>query len=217
MHKPTLADTIVFALTDEIVGGHLRPGDVLDEATLGQRFGASRTPVREALRQLAAGGLIELRTHRAPIVALIDERGLADMFDVMAELEALCAARACISMSTDQRVAFEQQHLTMAAAMKSGDTAAYRAGNVEFHQMIYDGAANGYLRDLAHATRIRLAPYRAAQLEAPERLARSYAEHGTIVAAILRGDHQVVADLMRQHLALTREALEERRNQPAAQ
>ncbi len=207
MHKPTLADAIVYALTDDIVGHRLAPGVFLDEATLGQRFGASRTPVREALRQLAAGGLVELRAHRAPIVAMIDERRVADMFDVMAELEALCAANACIAMTNAQRDRFERHHRSMGEAMRAGDVSAYRSGNVEFHQMIYDGAANGYLAELAQSTRIRLAPYRAAQLEAPERLARSYAEHQGIVTAIARGERDVVSRLMRQHLLLTRDAL----------
>jgi len=188
MQTPTLADTIVFALTDDIVGARLPPGEALDEATLGRRFGASRTPVREALRQLAASGLIQLRPHRAPIVAFIDEQRIVEMFDVMAELEALCVARASLSMSPDQRTALTRQHQSMGAAVRAGDVGSYRAGNVVFHSIIYDGANNAFLQELAQSTRKRLAPYRGAQFEAPSRLARSYAEHDAILLAILRGE-----------------------------
>ena len=70
MQKPRLADVIAFALTDDIVSHRLEPGAALDEERLAKRFGASRTPVREALRELAAGGLVELR----PECAVIDLR-----------------------------------------------------------------------------------------------------------------------------------------------
>lgn len=203
--RQTLADSIVFGLTDDIVAKRLEPGTALDEASLGRRFGASRTPVREALRQLAAGGLVELRPHRAPLVARIETRRLAEMFEVMAELEALCAARASVAMTPAQRAALKRQHEEMGAAMRSADVNAYRSGNVVLHSLIYDGAANAYLGELARATRERLAPYRAAQLDAPLRLAKSYAEHEAIVTAILRGESMRAAELMRAHLAATRD------------
>lgn len=207
MIQQTLTDVIVFALTEDIVANRLEPGDALDEARIGQRFGASRTPVREALRQLAASGMVELRPHRTPLVARVDAKRLQDMFDVMAELEALCAARASLEMTPARRQALEQQHGEMAQAMQRGDVVAYRAGNLTFHTMIYEGANNEYLRDLALGTRERLAPYRGAQLEAPERLARSHREHDAILTAILRGEATRAADLMREHLSNTRAQL----------
>lgn len=200
----TLTDAIVFALTDDIVAKRLAPGDALDESRLGQRFGASRTPVREALRQLAASGMVELRPHRTPLVARIDDKRLRDMFDVMAELEALCASRASIAMSPTQRQGLEAQHRAMGQAMRAGDVAAYRAGNTVFHALIYEGAGNDYLRGLALATRERLAPYRAAQLESAERLALSHREHEAILTCIQRGEAARAGDLMREHLSNTR-------------
>lgn len=207
MQKPRLADVIAFALTDDIVSHRLVPGSALDEETLAKRFGASRTPVREALRELAAGGLVELRPHRAPIVATVDQQRVADMFSVMADLEALCAARAAVAISADQRLQLEAQHLDMGEAVRLGDVSSYRAGNIVFHGLIYDAAGNAYLREITVATRTRLVPYRGAQLEAPQRLSASYAEHGGIVTAILRGEASRAATLMRRHLASTQAAL----------
>lgn len=207
MQKPRLVDMIAFALMDDIVSQRLAPGASLDEETLGRRFGASRTPVREALRELAAGGLVELRPHRAPVVAKVDESRVADMFEVMAELEALCAARAASAMTAAQRTRLEAQHRDMSEAMRHGDVASYRAGNTVFHALLYEGANNSYLREITQATRARLAPYRGAQLEVPLRLAQSYAEHEDILVAITRGEGGKAARLMRHHLAVTREVL----------
>jgi DNA-binding GntR family transcriptional regulator len=207
MQKPRLADVIAFALTDDIVSHRLAPGSYLDEATLAKRFGASRTPVREALRELAAGGLVELRPHRAPIVAVVDQRRVADMFEVMADLEALCAARAAVAISAEQRLHLEAHHLDMGEVVRLGDVSSYRAGNVVFHGLIYDAAGNAYLREITLSTRARLVPYRGAQLEAPQRLSASYAEHEAILTAILRGDASRAATLMRRHLAATQRAL----------
>lgn len=206
--QTTHAERIVHELTQRIVSTALPPGTLLDETSLATMFGASRTPIREALRQLAAGGLVELRPHQAPRVANADAQRLSEMFDVMAELEALCAIRACAAMTPAERFQLEAHHIEMACHVREGDIAAYRAGNTRFHALIYDGAGNGYLRDLALATRERLAPHRGAQLEAPSRLAESYAEHGEIVTAILRGDAEAAAHAMRRHLRVTRTTLE---------
>lgn len=179
----------------------------LDEISLAQQFSVSRTPIREALRQLAASGLVELRPHRAAIVAEADEGRLFDMFEIMAELEGLCASRACLHMSAGQRYAFEALHLRMGEMVRNADMTAYRGANLDFHAMIYDSARNSYLRELALATRKRLAPHRGVQLEAPERLAKSYAEHTEIVTAILQGDAARAAAAARQHLDFTRRTL----------
>ncbi len=207
MQKPRLADVIAFALTDDIVCHRLLPGSTLDEETLAKRFRASRTPVREALRELAAGGLVELRPHRTPIVATVDQRRVTEMFEVMADLEGLCAARAAVAISAEQRRELEAHHLDMGEAVRLGDVSSYRAGNVVFHGLIYNAAGNAYLRDITVATRTRLVSYRGAQLEAPQRLSASYAEHEAILTAILRGDASRAATLMRRHLASTKETL----------
>jgi DNA-binding GntR family transcriptional regulator len=128
------------------------------------------------------------------------------MFAVMAELEAMCAAACAQGMRATARRELEALHKRMAPMVRDCDVAAYRDANVAFHQALYGGARNGYLAELAADTRRRLAPFRAAQLEAPERLRRSHEEHGAILVAILRGDAEEAARLMREHLALTEAA-----------
>src|SRR5229473_7583438 len=92
--KITRAEELRLQLADEIVRGALRPGAALDETDIARRFNVSRTPVREALRQLAASGLVDARAHRGAVVARPSIERLHEMFEAMAELEALCAGLA---------------------------------------------------------------------------------------------------------------------------
>lgn len=201
----TRAEAIAAALAEEIVGAQLKPGTALDETQLAARFGVSRTPVREALRQLAPTGLVQIAPRRGAVVAVPDAAQLGDMFVVMAELEAMAAGLCAVAMSPAQRRGLERQHAGMAAMVRAGDVAAYRAANVAFHHLLYAGARNAYLSEIATATRRRLAPFRAAQLEAPDRLRRSHEEHGAILTAIQRGDAAEAAAALRRHIGVTGE------------
>ncbi|WP_237217428.1 GntR family transcriptional regulator, partial [Falsiroseomonas oryziterrae] len=203
---PTRAEALAQRLADEIVAGRLTPGTPLEEIPLAAAHGVSRTPVREALRRLESSGLVETRPRRGAVVARPEPGRLREMFAVMAELEALCAAGCARAMRPAERREIEALHKRMGAMVRELDLAGYRAANVAFHQALYAGARNGYLAELAADTRRRLAPFRAAQLEAPERLRRSHAEHGAIVTAILRGEAEEAARVMREHLALTEAA-----------
>ncbi|MCG8359901.1 MAG: GntR family transcriptional regulator, partial [Kiloniellales bacterium] len=90
-HTVRRADELRQDLEAEIFAGRLAPGQRLDESKLAARFGVSRTPVREALLQLASIGLVEMRPRQGAVVAAVTIRRLLQMFEVMAELEAFCA------------------------------------------------------------------------------------------------------------------------------
>ena len=203
---PTRAETLAQHIAEAIVAGRLMPGSPLEEIPLAAAHGVSRTPVREALRRLESSGLVETRPRRGAVVARPEPRRLREMFAVMAELESLCAAGSARAMKPAARRELEALHRRMAAMVRAGEVGAYRAANVAFHQALYAGAQNSYLAELAQDTRRRLAPFRAAQLEAGDRLLRSHEEHGAIVTAILRGDAEAAAQVMREHLALTEAA-----------
>jgi DNA-binding GntR family transcriptional regulator len=203
---PTRAETLAQHIAEAIVAGRLSPGTPLEEIPLAAAHGVSRTPVREALRRLESSGLVETRPRRGAVVARPEPRRLREMFAVMAELESLCAAGSARAMKPAARRELEALHRRMGAMVRAGEVGAYRAANVAFHQALYGGAQNGYLAELAQDTRRRLAPFRAAQLETGDRLLRSHEEHGAIVTAILRGNGEEAARVMREHLALTEAA-----------
>src|SRR5229473_918187 len=108
--KITRAEELRLQLADEIIRGALAPGAPLDETDIARRFSVSRTPVREALRQLAASGLVDARAHRGAVVARPSIDRLTCMFEAMAELEALCAGLAAERMQPAERHRLEAIH-----------------------------------------------------------------------------------------------------------
>ncbi len=133
----TLTDDLRLALADEIVGGHLPPGTALDETRIAARFGVSRTPVREALRQLSASGLVEIRPHRGAVVARLSTERLHDLFVAMAELEAACAGLAALAMTVPERRNLADIHDLLRDLVRSGDPLRYHELNESFHTAIY--------------------------------------------------------------------------------
>ena len=109
-----ISDQIRNALSDEIAAGRLAAGTALDEQDLADRFGASRTPVREALRQLAFDGLVELRPRRGMVVARMTPERIMDMFEATAEVEAMCVRLATYRMRPLERSALMDLHLAPA-------------------------------------------------------------------------------------------------------
>lgn len=204
--KATRSEELQTSLAEAIVSGRLAPGSALDEVQIAAEYAVSRTPVREALRQLSASGLVEIRPHRGAVVAKPDAAALADMFAVMGELEALCAAQSALRMGPRERADLTSLHAAMAALVRAGDLSAYSRLNIEFHVAIYRGSGNAYLAEIASATRRRLAPFRRAQFEGRDRLARSHEEHDAVVQAIQRGDAERARAAMLRHIGLSAQA-----------
>jgi DNA-binding GntR family transcriptional regulator len=201
MLKRTSAEEIRRVLAGRIIAGDLRPGTPLDETQLAAEFGVSRTPVREALRLLAASRLVDQKAHAKTLVAQPDAAELAGMFEVMGYLEALCAGLCTVMMNAIEREALDALHQEMAAIVHAGDAGRYAEANDAFHTAIYDGAHNPYLSEITRSTRQRLQPFRRAQFGALGRLAQSHAEHELILEAILRGERLEAEASMRRHIS----------------
>lgn len=206
VERLTRSEQIRMDLTNQILGGHRPPGSALDEQELAASYGVSRTPVREALRLLAASGLVAHRPNHGAEVAAPSATDLRDMFQVMADLEGLCAGYAARAMPPDARRQLADLHETMAAIVRAGDSTAYSAANERLHGLIYHGSQNSYLVEITAQTRQRLRPYRRAQFATLGRLAASHAEHESIVQAILRGDRMAAQRHMAEHILVVRDA-----------
>jgi len=206
--KRTLAEELRLQLADDIVRGALEPGSLLDESDIARRFGVSRTPVREALRQLVASGLVNARAHRSAVVARPTITQLNSMFEAMAELEALCAGLAAERMPVVQRRELECLHERLRVLSYDGNPQLFHEVNEAFHNAIYVGSQNGYVAEMALSTRVRVQPFRRAQFRNLGRLAKSYAEHDRVVVAIMRGDKSGAAGAMRDHIETVREEYE---------
>lgn len=195
------ADRVYGAIVDRIIEGRLRPGDALNEVALAEVFGVSRTPIREAVQRLAMAGLAERGQRRSFRVKRLPMADLADLFEAMAEIEALCARLSALRMSEVERRRFEDCVRAGGEAVARGDGEAYVALNTQLHQMLFDGARNRSLQEIASLLRVRAAPYREAQFRQTDRIASSHAEHERILAAILARDGVAAQVATTAHLA----------------
>lgn len=199
------SDRVRRQIADQIISGVLRPGQELDEKTLADAFKVSRTPVREALRQLAAASLVEWRPHQSAIVAKITASSMVEMFEVMAELEGFCGRLAARRMTSAEHTTLRSIHKQFQPFVESRDREGYHALNKTFHQAIYAGSRNRYLFDQATALYDRLAPYRAFQLKRPDALRLASQEHKAIIEAIVAGDGEEAYKLLKNHVSLSNE------------
>ena len=197
-----ISDQLREKIEEQIATGELSPGSALDEAMLVEQYGVSRTPVREALIQLAAEGLIEIRPRRGAVVTSIGPARLIEMFEVMSELEAMCGRLAARRMTELERVELVQALKACDQALAQQDSDAYFYCNETFHAAIYAGSHNTFLIEQASQLQRRLRPYRRLQLRVRNRLAMSFREHQAIVDAIVAGDAEATGLALRDHVVV---------------
>jgi DNA-binding GntR family transcriptional regulator len=199
--KVTLAEDLRRQIADEIMAGRLHPGMRLDEQELAGRYNVSRTPVREALKLLAATGLIESRPRKGVVVAVVTAERMSEMFEVMGELEASCARLAALRMTAEEKTTLAGLHRRGDALRTAGDPDLYDQVNTDFHSLIYAATHNRFLEETAQAMRARLRPFRRAQFRVAGRLDQSWREHDSVVRAILLGDGEMAYYAMRAHVS----------------
>lgn len=201
MANVTLAESIAQSLAADITGGRLAAGERLDEQSIAERFNVSRSPVRDALRRLAATHLIEHASRRGFSVTQLDPARLQDMYDALGEIEAVCAKLCALRANSIDRVRLEQLHAAMRESSLTPEH--YAAMNDDFHRAIYIGSHNKTLEDVAIDVRRRLTPFRSQRFFAQSRLVSSIAEHGVLLEAILAHDATRAEAAMRSHAAHT--------------
>nr|WP_252920151.1 GntR family transcriptional regulator [Aurantimonas endophytica] len=199
--RPRASD-IRDALEQEIVTGAREAGERLDESGLAKRFGVSRTPIREAINQLASAGLIEQIPNRGAFVRHVGLAELVEMFEVMAELEAMAGRLAARRAERSSLDALRTALAACEQAAQRRDPDAYYYENERFHHAIYDACGNAFLAVEARRLHHRLKAYRRLQLRVPQRLRQSLAEHSRIVAAIVAGDGEAAERELRDHIAV---------------
>ncbi|MCO8146815.1 GntR family transcriptional regulator [Rhodovulum tesquicola] len=200
--QPRRADGVREALEQMIVTGELTNGERLDETSLAERFGCSRTPLREAFQSLAASGLLDLVPHRGAFVRHPGLTDMVEMFEVMAELEAYCGRLAARRVSAADLAALRETVIACEDAAAASDHDRYYAENERFHHLIYAASGNGFLAEQARQLHRRLKPFRRLQLRVRGRLDQSLAEHRAILAALEAGDANAVSEALRGHIAV---------------
>jgi DNA-binding GntR family transcriptional regulator len=198
--RPSLHDQLRERLRTLIIEGELEPDSRIDEKALCERFGVSRTPLREVLKVLATEGLVTLLPNRGARVAGFDMHDLAEAFPVMGALEAL-AGKIAAANATDAEIrTIEALHNAMHVAYGERDLRRYFDLNQRIHAAILSGTRNATLAQLYEqvSARVRRARFTANLSEA--RWAEAIAEHDQILAALKARDGEALALVLRLHL-----------------
>ena len=196
------ADIIADELEGLIFDGTFSDGERLDEVQLSERFSVSRTPIREAFQRLALSGLVEQLPRRGVFVRQPGPVELIEMFEVMAELEAVCARLAASRISDNALRDLHETNARCDAAVAAQDADGYYRENERFHAIIYRQSGNGFLEQECLRLHRRLQPFRRTQLRLRGRLKQSMAEHEAIVAALEAADGEAAATAIRAHVAV---------------
>ena len=202
------ADAIAREIEGLILSGAIERGARLDEARLAERFAVSRTPIREALQALAAGGLVRHHPRRGVFVEHPSPVELLEMFETMAEWEAACGRLAARRIGGEALDALDAANERCRQAAGDGDAERYYLDNQAFHLRIYAEAGNGFLAAEATRLHLRLRPFRRAQLRLRGRMARSLDEHRAVAEALRAGDPVAAADALRDHVSVQGEAFQ---------
>ena len=197
-----LSERLRESIEEEIATGKLLPGTRLDEVELATRFGVSRTPIREALRLLLGEGLVETRPQRGTVVTQVTPQRLIEMFEVMAELEGMCARLAARRMSDAELADIETAHEACRGSAAARDADAYFYANERFHYALYAASHNTFLFEQAASLQRKLRPYRRLQLRVRNRPQRSFEEHQAIVDALREGDAEKAVQSIRSHVVV---------------
>jgi DNA-binding GntR family transcriptional regulator len=218
----TKADDIARLLEDEIVSGTILPGTVLRQEQLSERFEVSRTPIREALRRLAALGLVSFIPNRGVRVRTISRDELREAFLVRAELEALATALAVPRMGEAGLAALHAAELRFSElttemrrkAREGIDDSAlaieWMAANHAFHDVIYEAAGSPYLAEVARGARRTFTAQATwtARIELDELYVRNERQHQAIVASIAAGSPDGARAVAREHVLSSGRLLE---------
>lgn len=203
VEKATLHDQVATRIRDMIVEGVLVPGSRIDESALIDRLGVSRTPFREALRTLAAEGLVEIRPTRGSIVRKLSREDVHAMLEVLAQLERLAAELACARASDAEIEAILDMHRRMLGHYARRDRMPYFKLNQDIHKAIVAAAGNPVLREMhgklhAHLKRIRFIGN-----ETPDYWASAVSEHEEMADALVRRDAAALSEVAGRHIMNT--------------
>jgi DNA-binding GntR family transcriptional regulator len=191
-------------LRQRIYKRELEPGSWIDELKIAQEYGISRTPLREALKVLAAEGLITMKVRRGAYVTEVSAQDLADVYHLLSLLESDAAAVVAQRASATELAELQQLHQELeaaAAAPNQADTLAFFAVNERFHMRLLAIANNRWRDQMVADLRKVMKLNRQSSLLKTGRVADSLAEHRAIMAALLARDPQAAQQAMQQHFS----------------
>jgi DNA-binding GntR family transcriptional regulator len=203
---PSIAEARVYrALKKAIISGQFSPGSVLVQEELCREFGASRTPIRDALTHLQAEGLIVALPNKGVFVRELSPKDVQDIYDTRLLLESAAAKEAAGRVNTEE---LKTVLARMVQLQKKRDFSfdSVRAVGGGFHRLIVLSSGNRMMKDILDRMEALVEVSRIPFKECVERLEQINQEHINMVQALMRRDGEMAADLMKTHISLTREA-----------
>ena len=195
-----LREQVLDVLRREIVELRFEPGQRLVERELIERLGVSRTTVREALRGLAAEGLVTSIPQKGSIVAVPSMKEASEVYEVRALLEGAAARQFAERAGDEQVVALRGAFLAIESAAAADDPRALLVAKDAFYDVLFDGADNSIIRQVIGGLHARVAVLRAASLQASGRPAESACEIGAILDAVEQRDGEAAAKAASFHV-----------------
>lgn len=195
-----VSDQIRLRIESAIASGELLPGDAIDDVALAGHYKVSRTPVREALLQLQAQGILSSTPRGGSMVAKMNLQQLLSLWELLAELEGIAVRLACERMTNEDTQALMKQHRSSKKIADKEDMDGWQEANLKFHEIIYEGARNPFLRQEVLRIRSRTGVYRRHAFGALGRIKSSYDQHEKIVSAIQKRDTVAASMCMTDHM-----------------
>jgi DNA-binding GntR family transcriptional regulator len=200
IHRRYLHDEVAERLRELILSGELEPKERINEVELCERFGISRTPLREAIKILATEGLLELLPNRGARVGHVSQSEIEEMLEVVAGLEATAAELACRSITDGEIDAIEAKTIIMEKAYGRGDDRAYFTLNREIHELIMQAARNATLSGIYSNLSSRIQRMRYTAHKTPDQWRRAMDEHVRMVELLRARDGEGLARVVRDHI-----------------
>jgi len=190
-----------------IVEGAIAPGSKLNERALAEILSVSRTPIREAIRRLAAAGLVELINNRGAIVPKLNKEDVLNAFELMAELEGFSGELAAKRITKEALSEIEALHYEMLACYSRKDLSGYYKLNSQIHQHINLAAGNPVLTNTYSQVNARIQALRFRSNQDQTKWDEAVLEHGEMIAALKAADGQRMRKVLMQHLANKKNAI----------
>lgn len=220
VERKSLHGQLASHLRDMIMEGVFKPGEKVPEQDLCDRFGVSRTPLREALRVLAAEGLLTITPNRGARIALSTVEEIEELYPLIGALEGLAGELACSRITDAEIHRIEELHKKMVAHYRKGKFVASKKINREIHEAIFEAAGNPSLTALYRNYMIRTHSIRYFVRKSPERWRQAIDDHEQIIRALRARDGVRLGQILRDHLqhkvGMIKEALEELHNPVSA-
>jgi len=207
LNNRPLYEDVADRLREQIFTKILAPGSWLDEQSLAEQFGISRTPMREAIKVLASEGLVTIKMRRGAYVTEVARKDLEQIFTILSLLEGE-AARETASKATEEDLnQLDYWHHRLEKAAADRDIEQFFEINGKFHELIQEIAGNRWMNGVIADLRKVLKLHRRDSLTSTGRLQNSLIEHRAILNALLKRDQAGAESAMRKHLARGLEAL----------